>query len=244
MPLERKLSLGLSGLFLAGALSCGAEGASAKGCKNDNDCKGDRYCDESTNQCVSEGTVEPNPLDVIQSPQLKTILDEDFNGSGLKYSWQAGSCETGCPSPVRGEDYSLNNGVLVLTGGFFRSVDNVKLGDGKIVLEYSVKSSPGDYIIHGLRNYAGNTRLMCYGGDDDGAVFGCGVSEGGGDNHSYSKDKNFSLDPYQWHTIKVEADASQATFTVDNSQTATFSTQELNPSSKLEVWLYGGSMIT
>ena len=41
MPLERKLSV--LGISLAALLSCGAEGSSAKGCRDDNDCKGDRH---------------------------------------------------------------------------------------------------------------------------------------------------------------------------------------------------------
>ncbi len=245
MSLERKLGLGLSSLFLAGLLSCGAEGSSANGCKNDNDCKGDRYCDESINQCVSNGTLpqnsadtaQQNPADIVQPIKLKTILDEEFDSS-LGDKWISAGCPSNCPLAVEGEDYTINNGRLKNDSWIAYDL-NHSLGEGKIVLEYKVRTGNADYIIHGLRGYSGSTRLMCYGGEDDGMVFGCGVSQGSGDNPDYSKDVDFALNPNEWHTLKVEADTSQAVFTADG-QSQSLSTKELDSSAKLQVWLMEG----
>lgn len=236
MSLEGKLSFGLSSLFLAGLFSCGAEGSSADGCKNDNDCKGDRYCDENTGQCVSEGNRQ-NPIDTTQPSQLKIILDEEFN-SPLGEKWISAGCPSNCPPAVEGEDYTIDSGTLKNDSWIAYDL-NHSLGEGKIVLEYKVRTGNADYIIHGLRGYSGSTQLMCYEGEDDGMVFGCGVSQGSGDNSDYSKDVNFALNPNEWHTLKVEADTSQAVFTADG-QSQSVSTKELDSSAKLQVWLMEG----
>ncbi len=248
MSLERKLGLnlsqglGLSNLFLAGLLSCGAEGTSAKGCKNDNDCKGDRYCDESTSQCVSEEAPKPSETDTIQPAQLKTILDEEFDGSSLDTAQWKNYCFTweNCAEVSNGDDYSLAGGVLKVNYGGIVFATSFKLGDGKAVVEYKRRNEDFDYAIHGIRDIAGETRLLFWNGldDDSGFTAGAGVSQG---RNGYDVDKELSIDenPHTWHVFKIEADASQAIFTAD-SDSAAFSTKELDGQNELYVWLGGG----
>lgn len=239
--MERKLGLGLSGLFLAGLLSCGAEGSLTEGCKNDNDCKGDRYCDENTNQCVSEGN-QPNPLtDASSSTGLKTILEENFDGSPLDASqWKNYCFKGGCEELAEGDDYSLNNGILKVNYGGIIFAAPFKLDEGKITVEYKRRNEDFDYAIHGIRDLAGKTRLLFWNGydDDSGFTAGAGVSQG---RNEYEVDKELYIneDPHAWHTFRIETDADKAVFTADG-ETAEFSAKELDSQAELYIWLDGG----
>lgn len=246
MSLERKLGLSLSGLgslisgaLLFGAINCGAEGSSAKGCKNDNDCKGDRYCDESTNQCISEGS-QPSPsTDASSSTGLKTILEEDFDGSSLDTSqWKNYCFKWGCAELAAGEDYSLNNGILKVNYGGIVFAAPFKLGGGKIAVEYKRRNEDFDYAIHGIRDIAGETRLLFWNGFDDGFTAGAGVSQGR-DGYDVDKELYIDEDPHVWHTFRIEADTKTAMFTADE-ETAEFSAKELDSQNELYLWLDGG----
>ena len=242
MSLERKL--GVLGISLAALLSCGAEGSSAKGCKDDNDCKGDRYCDESTGQCVSEEAPAPSETDTTQPAQLKTILDEEFDGSSLDiaewkkycFTWQ----DAGCTEVAAGDDYFIDKGILKVNYGGMVFATPFKLGDGKLRVEYKRRNEDFDYAIHGIRDIAGETMLLFWNGldDDSGFTAGAGVSQG---RNEYDMDKELYIDenPHTWHVFKIEADASQAVFTAD-SDSAAFSTKELDEQNELYVWLDGG----
>ncbi len=237
--MERKL--GVLGASLAALLACGAEGTSANGCKDDNDCKGDRYCDESTKQCVSEGS-QPNPsADASSSTGLKTILEENFDGSSLDTSqWKNYCFKGGCAELAGGEDYSLNNGILKVNYGGIVFAAPFKLGEGKIAVEYKRRNEDFYYAIHGIRDLAGKTRLLFWNGfdDDSGFTAGAGVSQG---RNEYDVDKELYIDedPHVWHTFRIEADTSKAVFTADE-ETAEFSAKELDSQAELYLWLDGG----
>ncbi len=241
MSLERKLGFGVSSLFLAGLFSCGGEGNSMKGCNNDNDCKGDRYCDEQTHQCVSKGAKVP--ADAPSSPQLHPILDEKFNGSSLDTAKWKRYCFTwegeNCAELKAVEDYSLEGGILKVNFGGIVFTTPLKLEEGELTVEYKRRNEDFDYAIHGIRGLAGQTSLLFWNGwdDDSGFTAGAGVSQGRG----YDMDQELYIDenPHTWHVFKITADANHAVFTADGEK-AEFSTQELDSQNALYLWLDGG----
>ena len=246
MPLERKLSV--LGISLAALLSFGTEGSSAKGCKNDNDCKGDRYCDENTGQCVSEETPKPSETDTVQPAQLKTILDEEFDGSSLNYKWSNANCSrTECPvwnnnckgscPAEKGTGYVVENGVLKVKGALAYG-EALALEQG-IRLEYKMRDSNSE----GISNAANGLKMGepifigCY--TNSSSFIGCGITGNGVLNADNSK--KFPSDPSQWHVIGIEADTKQVKFTVDDqSQTSSVDSSSIGLSSSSELNLFLG----
>src|SRR3989344_6595748 len=178
MPLERKLSV--LGISLAALLSCGAEGSSAKGCKDDNDCKGDRYCDESISQCVDS--------ELRQNDQSKMVLNEEFDSSSLNYKWSNANCSrTECPvwnnnckgscPAEKGTGYVVENGVLKVKGALAYG-EALALEQG-IRLEYKMRDSSPEGIspaANGLR-MGEPIFIGCY--TDSPSVIGCGITGNG-----------------------------------------------------------------
>ncbi len=222
--MERKLGLRnfVSGTVLFGLSSCGAEGSSTKGCKSDSDCKGDRYCDEKSHQCVDDEPGQNTPLNIV--------LNEEFDSSTLDYHWSSANCADGecpdwnnnckgnCPA-VKEEDYIINNGVLEMKDSLAYGIG--ELGAG-IVLEYKVRNigSKLGYTA-GLRNGSEGLFIGCW---DNSSSIICDIS---GSSGISPYKKTFSGDLSQWQTVKIDANAQMVRFTVGDQ------TQEIAPSREL-----------
>ncbi len=209
MSLERKF--GILGISLAALLSCGVEGSSAKGCKDDNDCKGDRYCDEETGQCT----------DNEQREEGQPILNEEFNSQTLDYHWgTAGcsqaecpdwnnNCKGGCPA-IEGEHYTIEKGILTVLKDSDITYGAAIIPAEGMNLEYKVRDSKAAGAFAGL--VLGQQHFIgCY-ADTSNSV-GCDTTK---DSKIDAEGKNFPALPTEWNIIKIEADAKQVKFIVND----------------------------